>query len=174
MELELKSQIKQPLRLKLISRLALQMFTSKICGQIATWVMKSTLTTKLVWEPLDRKLSSTESMPGIHLSLPKIQSSGPHQLNKKQRRETNVMYSWSTASVPRFFCLETGKKTTPPTQTQTIPSLDHYFTVWGLWTNRFVRCHTRRGRFWAMQIPNRTNQTHLDSQKASLKPHGNQ
>merc|ERR1711941_21355 len=37
-------------------------FTSKICGQIATWVMKSTLTTKLVWEPLDRKLSSTESM----------------------------------------------------------------------------------------------------------------
>ena len=91
MELELKSQIKHSLRPKLISRLATQMFTSKICGQIATWVMKFTLTTKLVWEPLDRKLSSTESMPGIQLSLPRIQSSGPHQLNKKRRRETNVI-----------------------------------------------------------------------------------
>ena len=91
MEMELKSPLKQPLRPKMISPVVPQMFTSKICGQIATWVMKSTLTTKLVWELLEMKLSSTESMPGIPLSLPKIQTSGPHQLYKKRRRETNII-----------------------------------------------------------------------------------
>merc|ERR1712003_21823 len=69
-------------------------------------------TTKLVWEPLDRKLSSTESMP-------RIQSSGPHQLNKKRRRETNVI-----PDPPRpylgFFVWKLEKK--PPHQRKPKPS----------------------------------------------------